>query len=234
MQSYSQWKEDIILSDIFKQIGTTNKLCVEIGAWDGVHFSNTKLFRDNGWSAILAESNEERLASLYDTARREPDTKAFGHVVSIDAMLDFFEAPAEPDLLSIDVDGDDYYLWEDMTKYRPRVVVIEYNQTVPPGFDIKQQRGGSFGASMNALVDLGESKGYTLIRTTATNLIFVRNELVYKIPVDEIIYSTASKWLQYIVTGYNGKQYLIGEPAHKDNQDGMHEQLISNIEIRPL
>lgn len=230
MQSYSQWQEDIILSHIFNQIGTTNKLCVEIGAWDGVHFSNTKLFRDNGWSAILAESNEERLASLYDTARREPDTKAFGHVVSIDAMLDFFEAPAEPDLLSIDVDGDDYYLWEDMTKYRPRVVVIEYNQTVPLGFDIKQQRGGSFGASFEALINLGHRKRYSLIRATTTNLVFIHSDN----PRRRIDWRLSQDWLQYVVTGYNGKQYLIGEPAHKDNQDGMHEKLITNVKYREI
>lgn len=233
----SQCGEDRILEDIFNRIGTTNKVAIELGAWNGEHFSNTFYFWTQGWSRILAESDEERLRGLYGKFER---TQVFGKVVNIDAMLDFFKAPLEPDLLSIDIDGDDYYLWEDMVRYRPRVVVIEYNQTVPDGARVVQKRGGNFGASARAMWDLGLKKGYLCVSITTTNMIFVyddwRERGLNKWPenVGACHPEIPCEWQSSIITGYNGKSYMIGKLAHNDNQGGKHEELISDVPLTPI
>lgn len=233
IKDYSQWGEQAILIDIFNRIGVKNSLLVDIGAWDGYHFSNTAYFRETlKWRCLLAEADPGRLQKL--SRLKDIRTRIHGRVTNIDLMLAELDWYTNLDLLCIDIDGDDYYLWEDMIEYRPRVVVIEYNQTVPPHLDIKQKRGGTFGASYAALRKLGQAKGYQLLHTTTTNLIFINNEIAVRHSGELMdIYRSESdwNWLQYVVTGYNGKQYLIGKPAHNDNQNGQHEDLIFDGEI---
>lgn len=227
-KDFCQWGESGVIDEIFNRICVKNNWLVDVGAWDGAHFSNTAFLRLREWNCILAEADEERRAEL--SALRSSKVNVFGRVRNIDSMLFMYDIPTDFDLLSIDVDGDDYYLWEAMVKYKPRVVVIEYNQTVPPHVSIVQERGGSFGASFRALKRLGEAKGYIFVHATVTNLIFVLDELWY-IPIHPV---QNTDWLQYVVTGYNGKQYLIGEPAHNDNQGGKHEKLIANVKYREI
>lgn len=238
----SQWGEDGVIEEIFNRIGTTYQVAVDIGAWDGFHFSNTWALAKKGWIRILSEADPERLKTL-DQSHFARD-KVYGKCNSIDETLQWADCPEYFDLLSIDVDGDDYYLWKDMHRYRARVVVIEFNQTIPEWMDIKQERGGSFGASYAALWKLADDKDYHLIHVTTTNMIFVckeRIQIVSKdrrgnppLQIEKIIEPHSTQWLQHIITGYNGKQYLIGKPAHNDDQGGKHEKLISDIEIKPI
>ena len=97
------------------------------------------------------------------------------------------EVPPEPDVLSIDVDGEDYWIWDSIEAYRPRVVVIEYNSALDPRRRLVQPNepewrwDGSdyFGASLGALQTLGEHKGYRLVHTDlcGLNAFFVREDL---------------------------------------------------------
>lgn len=229
----SQWGEDGVLEEIFRRIGTTNKIAVDIGAWDGKHFSNTwNLAANHSWMRILVEKDRERIENYEPLPK---DHSVIQECKDIDKLLDF-HGNILPDLLCIDIDGDDYYLWNDTKKYRPRVVVIEYNQTVPPDTKIIQGRGGSFGASWLALKELGMWKDYILVHTTITNMIFVDvseykrtlklwGNYTSKMPAD---------WLCNIVTGYNGKRYVIGTPAHNDDQGGTHEKLITDVKLTEI
>jgi hypothetical protein len=105
--------------------------------------------------------------------------------------------PPEPDVLSIDVDGLDYWIWDSMNEYRPRLVVIEYNSVLDPARRLVQPRepGGwdgtdYYGASLGAIRALGESKGYRLVHTelSGVNAFLVREELAEGRfpPVDEV------------------------------------------------
>ena len=95
--------------------------------------------------------------------------------------------PPEPDVLSIDVDGQDYWIWEAIEACRPRVVVIEYNAVLPPGRQLVQPLGfvdrwdgtDYFGASLDAVCALAERKRYRLVHTDlgAINAFFVRSDL---------------------------------------------------------
>lgn len=176
----SQWGEDGIIEEIFKRISVGNKLCVEIGAWDGKHLSNTwNLWHNEAWSAVLVEGDPKKVEGLREIAKQFP--KVIPHCAfvrkdgkdSIDTILDSKIENQRVDFMSIDIDGDDYYLFQSLQKYLPRVLVIEYNPTVPSGISLIQTEGESFGASARALCDLAEQKGYVLTTITPTNLFFV-------------------------------------------------------------
>ena len=135
----SQWGEDGIIEEIFKRIGTTSKLCVEFGAWDGKHFSNTwNLWNNHNWSAILIEGDAKRFKVLkHNTEHNNKITPVQAYVSiqgknSLDRILVDTAHVAAVDLLSIDIDGDDYHIWKNLNHVTPRVVVIEHNPTVPP------------------------------------------------------------------------------------------------------
>ena len=87
------------------------------------------------------------------------------------------------DLLSIDIDGDDYYVWKNLNNFNPKCIVIEYNRTIPPYMelvdDIKEDL--SIGASIKSFVLLGKEKGYSLVACTGSNLIFVNNDYIKKL-----------------------------------------------------
>src|SRR6202000_665241 len=113
---------------------------------------------------------------------------AFITAENIESLFDIANPPKERDLLSIDIDYNDYYVWEAITKYKPRVVVIEYNSIFRPDTHFVVQynpnrvwdKTSHFGASLLALEQLGAEKGYCLVGCvfTGSNAFFVRKDLV--------------------------------------------------------
>ena len=106
---------------------------------------------------------------------------------NIDELFAKHGVPDEPDLVSIDLDGNDYWVWRALT-YRPRVLVAEYNANISPDeslvmpYDPAHRWNGTdyYGASLRALRDLGVEKGYELVycNRAGVNAFFVRADLV--------------------------------------------------------
>jgi len=176
-KKYSQTGEEGILEHIFNQIGTTNKVAVEFGALDGSSLSNTRYFVDLGWKAIMFDGKTPPASGVHCE---------FLTVENINAVFCKYGVPTEFDLLSIDVDGNDYWLWNAL-RYRPRVVIIEMNGTIHVGLNRTIPYNPTFacdgtdyyGASFGALKKLGESKDYTLIHQChALNMFFVRSDII--------------------------------------------------------
>lgn len=178
---YSQNGEDGVIGKIFEQIKPGSKFCVEFGAFDGVTGSNTYLLRLQGWKALL-------LDRAFDLPEHNLH-KEFITVENINALFEKYQVPGDLDLLSIDIDYNDFYIWQVLDpKYRPAVVVIEYNATHPPSEDkvakyrpyFSGDATNYFGASILALYNLGRSKGYSLIYAdqAGVNLFFVRDDLL--------------------------------------------------------
>lgn len=173
---YSQFGEDGIIEYVLDRTGTFNKWCLEVGAHDGEFFSNTKRLRDQGWNAVLIESN----GALIDKTREfQTETVKVIHATvepigesSIDSILREAGAPRNPDLISIDVDGIEYELWSHLMA-SPRVMVIEfaYQSEETSGVD------GNGQWSYRDMLALGERMGYEPVTATTTNLIFVRRDL---------------------------------------------------------
>ncbi len=182
--TYSQFGEDGIIQHIFSKIGTETKFAVEFGASDDLACSNVAhLWKDHGWSALLIEADQNK-ANLLST-KVGPSCQVLCHQVrpmgpyTIDAILK--DHDCQPvDFMSIDVDGNDYKIWESM-QIRPKVVCVEFNPTVPPHISIYQEYSGTmmgFGASLAAFIELGRVKHYEFIGATEINAFFVGREYI--------------------------------------------------------
>lgn len=183
---YSQFGEDGIVEKIFECIGTRSRVCVEFGAWHGFHISNTAALWTRGWKAVLIEGHARRCARLrrnvaaYDCVCIRAYVAASGSD-TLEALLDRAGVGADIDLLSIDIDGDDYYIFESLSRLHSRVVIVEYNPTVPAHLDLYAEPGSYFGASVAALARVGRQRGYTLVAVTQTNCFLVTDEELPKL-----------------------------------------------------
>jgi hypothetical protein len=219
---YSQNGEDGIVEKIFSIIGTTAKVSVEFGAWDGFHFSNTaNLWAKQGWKGILIELDPARFKQLVENTRKhnchcvEAKVESVGEN-TLENILKRESISGPIDLLSIDVDGDDYHILQSLGKLRPRVIICEYNPTIPPLMDLVAEPGNYFGCSPFSLVKLAEQKAYKLVAVTLCNCLFVREEdfsrfADYETSLPRI---ALTKHLTYLISGYAGDYVLSREPSY--------------------
>jgi len=216
---HSQFGEDGILAEIFNRLGVSQsgepKWCVEFGAWDGIYLSNTyNLIANSDWRAVLIEGDRRRYDDLCRNIPSDAVTKicrfvGFEGADSLDAILSKTEIPADFDLLSIDIDGCDYHIWESLQTYKPKVVCIEYNPTIPVDVPFVQAKDFNVkhGNGVKALDNLAHEKGYRTVALTTTNVIAVREDLTDKvlpkgIPAIEDIAPESAR--QFIFRGYDG------------------------------
>ena len=181
----SQDGEDGIIEHIVKTLALENSYCVEFGAWDGKFFSNCfNLIEHNGWSGTMIEANFNKYQELAQTYAGNQKVTCINRFVqfdspnSLDDILDEVHAPKDIGVLSIDIDGNDYYVWKSIQRYQPELVVIEFNPTVPNDVIFVQERAHNViqGCSLLALILLGREKGYELICCTRWNAFFVKKE----------------------------------------------------------
>jgi len=181
----SQAGEDGILERIFELIPGSDRWCCEFGAWDGKKYSNTyQLLAGKDWSGVLIEADSRKFADL--PATFGPTSKItyinkyvqFSGRDTLDELLTGTAIPIDFDLLSIDIDGNDYHVWAAVNKYRPKVVIIEFNQSMPNHVEFVQDPdpGKNHGNSLLSITKLGKTKGYELIAVTELNAILVRSE----------------------------------------------------------
>jgi hypothetical protein len=219
----SQFGEDGIIEEIFRRIGETDRTCVEFGAWDGKHLSNTwKLWHEKGWGAVLIEGDRARYEALRDSLSGFPKVQAEHAFVaaagenSLDRILTRCGLKGAFDLLSIDIDGDEYHVWSAMVGLRPRVVVVEYNPTIPPELDLVQTPGAYFGSSAGALARLAQDKGYALAACTSTNCVFVSADEFAKLGIPPVSLRTIFPRhnLTYVINSYDGAMFVNRNPTY--------------------
>jgi hypothetical protein len=221
----SQNGEDGIIAKILEVIGNPQGWCVEFGAWDGRYLSNTyNLIAGKGFSAVMIEGSARRFADLKASFKDNPKVLplhafvGFTEVDGLDSILARTPIPEDFDVLSIDIDGNDYHVWNAVTRYRPRVVVIEYNPTIPTAVDFVQRADMSInhGASIAALNRLGREKGYELVAITAHNCLFVRRDYFARFGIANN--SPASlradeSLVTFIFNGFDGTVFVRGYGA---------------------
>jgi hypothetical protein len=186
----SQNGEDGIVAEIFRRIGTTNRYFVEFGVGDG-HECNTAQFALSGWSGLMLEGNPADAASLAKRYASFGSLRVAQVFITAENIASIFESHGvskEFDIMSIDVDGNDYWIWRARSGYRPRVVVIEYNSAYPPprrwvmryNPDHRWDKTTYYGASLSSFDALGKELGYSLLGTdvTGVNAFFVRHDVL--------------------------------------------------------
>lgn len=190
-KAYSQNDEDGIIQEIFLRIGTTNRTFVEFGCGEGLE-NNTLYLLLLGWSGVWIDGSTKNIESVNRLHRGALDKgalRAEPHMITaenIDDVLPKLCEEKQIDLLSIDIDGNDYWVWSALQSINPRVVVVEYNAMLRPPIDAVQayradarwNETNFYGASLAALERLGTSKGYALVgcNLNGVNAFFVRRD----------------------------------------------------------
>ena len=212
---YSQNGEDGILDFIFRTIETTNKFCIEIGVGDCTE-CNSRLLLENGWNGLLLDkihpnglhhkhdvsSHTYNIQQNYPTGNKELEVNHFNPPTNllkylknefvtaenIDDILSKYDVPHTPDLLSLDIDYNTYWVWKAIKKIHPRVVVVEYNSQFLPTESkaveyfpyAETDYTNYYGASLLAFVKLGCSLGYHLVGcgSDGVNAYFICNDII--------------------------------------------------------
>ena len=213
---FSQFGEDGIIEEIFDRLGkNSDKHCCEFGAWDGEYLSNVyNLILNKNFKGILIESDPEKFKNLLNKNNENiiPINKlvSFEGKNKLDNILLEHNFKKNFDLLSIDIDGNDYHVFEGINEFKPKIIIIEYNPTIPNDVEFIQKKdlNISQGSSAKAIFNLAKQKNYFLIAATSTNLFFVHKdykELIVdkEYQLEEILDDSPNK--NYIFTGYDGR-----------------------------
>jgi len=183
----SQNGEDGVLQALLEQIGSQTRYFVELGAGRGEQSTCALLANCLRWSGLFIESDAEAYSALeskYRPNSRVATRNASVTPGNVEAIFTAVGVPATFDVMSIDIDGNDYWVWQAIEAFAARVVVVEYNanlaleaSVVMPTDDRHTwDETDYFGASLGALRALGAEKGYELVHTDSTgvNAFFVR------------------------------------------------------------
>ncbi len=179
VKTFANAREDEILWGIFEKIKPINQFAVEFGARDGFTTSNIRKFLQAGWDGLQMDCDIKLLFLPYVATKIE-----FITAENINYVFNKHKVPKSFDILSIDVDCNDYWLWK-AVDYDPTVVCIEYNSN----FDYEKEAiveyhpdnqwdyTMSYGASFKSMCKLADKKGYYLYaESDYSNLFFIKNK----------------------------------------------------------
>ena len=195
-KTFSQWNEDGIIQHLIRHVPIDNPTFIEFGVEDYREANTRFLLVNNGWRGLIVDGGEAHQKFVYEESSlgwRYPidARRAFVTPETINGIFRDAGLVGDIGLLSIDVDGIDYWMWKAIEVVSPRIVVIEFNSvfgaehaiTVPydTTFDYAAAHYSRlfFGASLPAFVDLAERKGYRFVgcESHGANAFFVRDNV---------------------------------------------------------
>lgn len=221
---YSQFGEDGIVEKLLESIPNKDNWCVEFGAWDGIHLSNTfNLIKNKAYRPVLIEADKKKFRELeknltgYDAVLVN-EFVTFDGDNTLDNILGRTAIPQDFDFLSIDIDGNDYWILDSLVTYRPKLICIEYNPSIPNDIEYVQSRDFSVkkGSSALSFCRLAQQKSYELIATTRCNLMFVDKRLFHLFQVNDNSLASMrndSDSRIYAFVGYDGT-IIHSKPIH--------------------
>ena len=194
-RQYSQFEEDGILLYLFSLITPENRTCLELCAGTGIECNTANLIVNHGWWGHLFDGDPDNVArgrAFYarhkDTFLRPPNfNHAWITAENVNQLVLDSGLRGPVDLLSLDMDGNDYWIWKALEVVEPTVVVCETHNTIPadlaltipydPTFQLGSFDDDFRGASLKAMANLGRAKGYRLVGTHrfGFNAFFVKN-----------------------------------------------------------
>ena len=219
-RQYSQFEEDGILLYLFSIITPESRTCLEICAGTGIECNTANLIINHGWWGHLFDGDADNVvrgrafyAHHKDTFARPPNFHCGWITVENINQLVLDSGLRGPiDLLSLDMDGNDYWIWKALTVVEPTVVICETHNTIPPDLALTIPYDPTFqlgtfsddfrGASLKAMVNLGRSKGYRLVGTHrfGFNAFFVKNgiadNLLPEVSPEQCAQDPYTRWAQ--------------------------------------
>ncbi len=178
MKSFAQNNEDRIVIDLFFKKNIKNGVFIEFGAWDGIHLSNCKLLADHNWSGFFIEGNSLRFEDCKKNYKDNNKIKVLNKFIDEKYSLDDLIKENnidKIDVLSIDIDGKDLTELKRLTLVKPKVIIIEYNSTIPFDVECEDNIGGN-GSSYLSINNHLSKNNYELINFTVFNLIFIEKD----------------------------------------------------------
>ena len=198
---FSQWGEDGIIQFLLKHVSIERSLFVEFGVENYTESNTRFLLTNNQWSGIVIDGSDENIEYI----KRDPiywatNLKAVSAFITKDNINELITKngiSGDIGILSVDIDGNDYWVWQAIESISPRIIICEYNShfgseaevTIPydPNFvrDSAHFSKIYYGASVSALNSLAQLKGYSLVASNSVgnNIFFVRNDLIGSLPV---------------------------------------------------
>jgi hypothetical protein len=193
---YSQYGEDGIIQYLLSRLSLSKELqvCVEIGCEDYSEANTRFLLESKNWQAFVFDGSKENIEAIrqLDISWR-CNLQSHAEFITrdnINRVLLENAVPGEVGLLSLDIDGNDYWVWEKLEVVSPILMIVEYNGLLGSSkpvvvpyqekfnrFDVHYS-GLYWGASIKALEFLAKKKGYSLIGSNSAgcNAFFVRND----------------------------------------------------------
>ena len=222
---FSQWGEDGIINYLINKLPIKNKVFIEFGVEDYTEANTRFLLENNNWSGLVIDGSTANINKIkssqiywkYDLSVKD----VFITKNNIDSIINDYVKEnnfnKEIGLLSVDIDGNDYYIWDAISSIDPIIVICEYNAifgtiyscTVPYDDNfVRTQKHYSnlyFGASIKALCKLAKSKGYEFVgaNTNYVNAFFVKTEY-------------ANKYMPNLITKVDKS---MGESKFKESRD---------------
>jgi hypothetical protein len=219
LRVFSQNGEDGVICELLRRTGIGTEHFVEFGAEAGAEGNCVFLAEVLAWHGLFIEASDqyEALERRWAGRPRVGVARALVTPENVEAIFREHGVPEAPDLVSIDIDGNDYWVWEAMSS-RPRIVVVEYNGNLDTGPEVRLVQPYSedswdktdfFGASLGALESLGRRKGYRLVHTdlAGVNAFFVREELAGELPSGDLVPRRAAN-------------YRLGGRGHRPDPQG--------------
>ena len=220
---YSQTDEDGIIHEIFQRIGTTNKKFVEFGVGNGLE-NNTLALLFQGWSGLWIEGSKNYCAAIEQGFTQTVQRgilrveNAFITVENIDEIITRNVKEPEIDLLSVDIDGNDFHVYEAIRSVSPRVIVFEYNAKMGPFIRYCMRYNeqhtwnatDNFGMSLKFLEEKMRARNYALVGCNlfGLNAFFVRCDLL-----EDKFLAPYTAEQHYETAKYNLGNYSNGHPA---------------------
>lgn len=241
--AFSQWGEDGIIDWLIENLPGIPHSFVEFGVGD-YRESNTRLLLQlRNWRGLILDGSAEHIADIqgqeiywrHDLQAR----RVFIDRDNINSLISEAGFTGEIGLLSVDIDGNDYWVWQKIDVVKPAIVVCEFNAvfgdkyrlTVPYRHDFQRSKAHHsllyFGASLPAMISLGKEKGYSFVGTGSTgcNAFFVRNDLA-----SSVLNSLEGVWAfpstAREARNSNGELLFVGGPTRAE--------LIRNMKILDL
>lgn len=193
-QVFSQWGEDGIIDWLVSALPSLPEIFIEFGVEDYREANTRYLLQNRNWRGLVIDGSRENMVKLVNEPRHwMHDLTAVAKFITrdnIDAIITDNGFGGEIGILSIDIDGNDYWVWEAISSVSPVIVICEYSAVfgdihpvsipyTPDFVRLKAHHSGQYaGASIRALMHLADRKGYTFLGTTSTgvNAFFIRND----------------------------------------------------------
>lgn len=207
-KAFSQWGEDGIIQWLIHHINISRPIFIEFGVQNYVESNTRFLLINNNWSGLVIDGSKENVEYIkHDEIYWRYNLKAACNFITAENINDIFREngiEGKIGLLSIDIDGNDYWVWKAIDAVEPDIVICEYNHifgkdrsvVVPydPGFMREKAHPSClyFGASIQAFVALAQKKGYGLVacNRNGNNLFFVKkvllNDIVRERQVEDV------------------------------------------------